>query len=61
MVSLTDSEKKFLIGCILMGAEEGFYIFERSVDDGSLKENEIVDLMKRLGASKDQIDIFMMI
>lgn len=61
MVSLTDSEKKFLIGCILMGAYEGFYIFERSDDVDSIQENEVVDLMKRLGASKDQIDIFMMI
>lgn len=61
MVSLTDSEKKFLIGCILMSAEEGFYIFDRNAGNGSLEENEVVDLMRRLGASKDEIDIFMMI
>lgn len=49
---LNEKEKRFLIACIMMSARESFY-------KGSLdSDEEIIELLKKLGASIEDIKDF---
>lgn len=55
---LTEDECRFLMGCVTMANGEGMYIFDRKYPgfQNSLNENDIINLLKKLGATEDDID-----
>lgn len=54
VLELTKDERSFLIACILMAANEGFYLLDRRCENYSY--DDILDLFKRLGASKEEVE-----
>lgn len=57
IISLSEDERKFLMGCMAIANGEGMYLFDRRYPgfQNSINDEDIIELLKKLGATEEDI------